>query len=406
MTTGDTWTNWSGNVVCAPRQTLAPPDEAGVVAAVRAAAADQTGVRAVGTGHSFVPLCATGDTLLTCDRLQGLVQTDPARQQATIRAGTKLHALGAPLHEAGLALANMGDIDRQSLAGAISTGTHGTGPTLGSIATAVVGLRLVLASGETLDCSATQHPEIFRIARVALGTLGIITRITMQLLPAYRLHERTWVAPFEGCLAELAARIAAHRHFEFFWDPVEDACAMKSLDPATATQRVAGDPAAPAPGQLSRYLNPERIDWSYRIFPSARDRRFNEMEFAVPAEHGPDCLRELRDLMRRKHPAVTWPIEYRTQRADDIPLSPAFGRETVTISLHQDSSLPYRAFFADAEAIFRNHRGRPHWGKIHGHTARELADIYPQWAQFQEVRQALDPAGIFLNPYLRELLLA
>jgi FAD/FMN-containing dehydrogenase len=174
------------------------------------------------------------------------------------------------------------------------------------------------------------------------------------------------------------------------------------LNPTAATALPAPPALPTAPAGLARYLAPERIDWSYRIFPSERTRRFNEMEFAVPAEHGPDCLRELRQLMRQRHPTVTWPIEYRTVRADDIPLSPACGRETVTISIHHAANLPYRAFFADAEAIFRNHHGRPHWGKLHGYTARDLRDGYPQWDTFLATRARLDPAGRFLNPYLRQ----
>ena len=406
MTTTVAWSNWSGSVRCEPRRLARPEDEAAIVALVAGLAGDRsTPLRPAGTGHSFVPLCATDGVLLSLDRLQGIIDVDPARQEATVWAGTELHGLGAPLLAAGLALENMGDIDRQSLAGAVGTGTHGTGRTLGSIATQVVGLRLVLASGETLDCSAEQEPEIFAAARLSLGALGVITRVTLRLLPAYRLHERTWAASFDECLEGLAALIEGNRHFEFFWSPREDACAMKALNPTTAS--ALDPPAAPpaAPGRLARYLGPERIDWSHRIFPSERTLRFNELEFAVPAANGPDCLRELRSLMQSRHPEVAWPIEYRTQRADDIPFSPAYGRETVTISLHQAHDRPHEAFFADAEAIFRNHRGRPHWGKMHRYDARDLRAAYPHWDQFGAARRRVDPDGRWLNPYLRRLML-
>jgi FAD/FMN-containing dehydrogenase len=298
----------------------------------------------------------------------------------------------------------MGDIDRQALAGAISTGTHGTGPTLGSISTQVVGLRLALASGELVDCSPTQAPELFKAAQVSLGALGIITQVTLRCLPAYRLHERTWVAGFDECMAQLDEFIANNRHFEFFWVPSEDVCAMKTLNPTTVETLVS--PNHPTvTGRLARYVREEKIDRSYRIFPSERNLKFNETEFAVPAANGPDCLREIRDLMQRHYPAVLWPIEYRTLAADDIPLSPAYGRATVTLSVHQAAELPYQPFFADVEAIFRNHQGRPHWGKIHTHTARELAAHYPAWAAFQTVRAEVDPAGLFLNEHLRTILL-
>jgi FAD/FMN-containing dehydrogenase len=341
---------------------------------------------------------------VTLDALHGVVEVDAERRRATILAGTKLHRLGPLLHAAGLAMANMGDIDRQSLGGAVGTGTHGTGPSLGSISTQVVGMRLATAGGDLLDCSAEREPEIFSAARVAMGALGIATRITLRLLPAYRLRERTWVEPFEECMAHLDELVAANRHFEFFWLPAADACAMKALNPTTAEIFTPPPPPPSPPGSLGRYTKPERIDWSYRVLPSERNVRFNEMEFAVPAERGPGCLREIRALMRTKHRDVTWAVEYRTLRTDDIPLGPAHGRETVTISIHQAAELPHAPFFADAEAIFRNHRGRPHWGKCHSHRARELRELYPQWDAFGAVRERIDPSGRFLNAYLREVL--
>jgi FAD/FMN-containing dehydrogenase len=396
------WANWSGSVTWTPQQQVMPRSEADLAAVVTAARRTRSNLRVAGSGHSFTPLCATTGTLVSLAGWQGVSATDATAGTATCWAGAALHQLGAPLLAAGLALENMGDIDRQALAGAIATGTHGTGRTLGNLSTQVVGLRLLLASGEFLDCSPAREPAIFHAARLALGLLGIITQVTLRVLPAYRLHERTWAASFDACLAQLPALVRDNRHCEFFWSPGDDACALKVLNPTAATALPAPPALPTAPAGLARYLAPERIDWSYRIFPSERTRRFNEMEFAVPAEHGPDCLRELRQLMRQRHPTVTWPIEYRTVRADDIPLSPACGRETVTISIHQAANLPYRAFFADAEAIFRNHYGRPHWGKLHGYTARDLRDGYPQWDTFLATRARLDPAGRFLNPYLRQ----
>jgi FAD/FMN-containing dehydrogenase len=221
------------------------------------------------------------------------------------------------------------------------------------------------------------------------------------------------VASFDECLAEMESHIQANRHFEFFWAPRHDACAMKALNPVDLqTQEQAETPIllgyekGEAPqGRLARYVRQAHIDRSYRIFPSERSLKFNEIEFAIPYEHGLACLCELRQLMQSRYPHVQWPIEYRTLAADDIPLSPAYGRASVAISLHQAAELPYQPFFADAEAIFRNHQGRPHWGKIHSHTAAELRRLYPQWPTFQAVRQQLDPKGLFLNPHLRHILL-
>jgi FAD/FMN-containing dehydrogenase len=301
-------------------------------------------------------------------------------------------------------MANMGDIDRQALAGAISTGTHGTGRSLGSISTQMVGLRLVTASGERLDLSAADEPDLFKAAQVSLGALGVITQVTLQLLPAYYLHEQTFALDFEDCLTQMDSLIETNRHFEFFWSPRDDACAVKRLNPTEAAPGIIAPPAAvPAGSRMARYLNPERVAPSYQIFPSERTIRFNEIEFAVPAANGPDCLREIRQLMQSKFSEVLWPLEYRTLKADEIDLSPAYGRASVTISAHQAAELPYQDFFAAVEAIFRNHHGRPHWGKIHSHSARELAGLYPQWDHFLAVRRQLDPPGRFLNPYLRTL---
>ena len=399
------WKNWAGNVTAAPQQIATPTSEAEAAGLVKEAAVAGRPVRVVGSGHSFQPLCATDGLLLSLDNLQGVVAADAADGVATVWAGTKLHALGAPLLAAGLALENMGDIDRQSVAGAVSTGTHGTGPTLGNLSSHLAALRLVTANGEVLDVDGADQPDLFKAAQVSLGSLGVITQATIRCLPAYRLHERTWAEPFADCMARLEERIAATRHFEFFWVPGEDVTACKALQPVESeTWQVSED----LPGlseRLRRYIGPERVDWSYRIFPSQRNNRFVEMEFAVPAADGPACMHAIRALMQERYPEVQWPVEYRTLAADDIWLSPAYGRQSVTISIHQAADLPYADFFRDAEAIFRSFAGRPHWGKLHSHSADDFARLYLRWEDFLAVRQKLDPEGRFLNPHLRCLFL-
>lgn len=395
------WRNWSGGVTAHPQRIAQPASEAELLALL---ASDAGPVRVAGSGHSFTPLCASNGTILSLERLTGLVSVDAEAGAATVWAGARIADLGEPLLAHGLGMANMGDIDRQALAGAVSTGTHGTGRTLGSISTQVVGLRIALADGSVLACSADREPDVFHAARVSLGAFGVLTQITLRVLPAYRLYQRTWPAPFEACVEQLPALVDATRHFEFFWSPADDLCAMKALDP---TDQPLGEIAPPIPstGRMPRYLTPERVDWSHRIFPSERTVLFNEMEYAVPEDAGPTCLRELRALMQTRHPDVYWPIEYRTLHADDIPLSPAYGRATVTISIHQAAELPHERFFADAEAIFRSFDGRPHWGKLHSQTAAELAGRYPEFDRFRAVRERLDPHGRFLNGHLRTLLL-
>ncbi len=387
----ESWSNWSGSVTCQPSDIATPEDEAAVVELVRRAADAGQHVRVAGSGHSFLPLCATGDVLVSLDALAGIESVDCDQCEATILAGTKLHALGEALWQHGLALVNQGDIDRQSLAGAISTGTHGTGRSLNSLSTQVVGLRIVTGKGELLDVSLDSDPDTMAAARVSLGALGVTTAVRMRLMPAYRLHERLWQEPIAECLGRLDERIAATRHFEFFWYSATDLAHAKALDPTDREPEEMAD----TPGG--------RIDRSYRVFPTSRENRFNEMEYSVPAEQGRECFAAIRDLMRTRHAQVAWPVEYRTLAADSIDLSTAQGRETVAISIHQAADLDHRSFFADAEAIFRTHGGRPHWAKMHSLSAAELAPLYPQWGHFQAIRRKLDPHGIFMNDHLKQL---
>ncbi|MFI5317428.1 MAG: D-arabinono-1,4-lactone oxidase [Myxococcota bacterium] len=385
------WTNFSGRVTCKPARLARPRDEAQLVDVVRSANAAAGGLRVAGTGHSFTPLCACDGTLVSLDDWQGVVSIDRERRQATVRAGTKLSGLGEPLLAAGLALRNMGDVDVQALAGAVSTGTHGTGPTLANLSSQVVGARLVLASGELLELSAEREPERLDAARVSLGLLGVFSTLRLQLVPAYRLHERIWRTGTEECLAELASDVAARRHYEFWWYPHKDYAERKAL----ALTDAAAESVAGRKG--------ERIDWSSRVLPSVRELRFNEMEYSVPAAAGAECFRAVRERMRSRWPDVVWPVEYRTLAADSAWLSTAHERDSVAISLHQDARLDCAEFFADCEGIFTEHGGRPHWGKLHTRRAPDLAGLYPQWARFQSLRRELDPRGLFANGYLREL---
>jgi FAD/FMN-containing dehydrogenase len=385
-----TFRNWSGSVAAEPEAILAPEDEAALVALVRRAGEESRGLRLCGSGHSQSPLVATDGWVVGLDALQGLVRVDAARRQATLRAGTKLHAAGALLHAHGLAMQNLGDVDVQALAGAVATGTHGTGPELGNVSSRVAGARLVLASGDVETWDEEDDAERLRAARVSVGLLGVMTELRLRCVPAFRLHERVVRMPVEECLAGLPERIAATRHFEFFWYPGRDFAEVKTLHP---TERTALDPPA-------KY---ERIGWSHEILPSVRELRFFEMEYALPAEAGEACFRALRERVRARHPDLEWPVEYRTVAADDAWLSPAHGRATVTLSVHQDGRLPFRELFADLEPILREHGGRPHWGKWHTMKGADLRPLYPRFDDFAALRREVDPHGRFLNDHLRAI---
>ena len=383
------WDNWAGNVTCAPRELLTPTREAEVVEAVARAGERGEAIRVAGAGHSFTPLVATDGLVLDLSALSGIARVEVAEQRAWVRAGTRLHDLGEALHEHGLAMQNLGDIDVQALGGAIGTGTHGTGRTLRNLSSRVLAMRVVGADGE-LRVVRADDPALAAL-RVSIGALGVATAFQLDLVPAYRLHERVRRMPLAEALEGLEEGIGSHRHFEFFWYPTLDRTEVKTLDP---TDR--------EPDPLEG-LRGERIDWSHRVLPSVRDQRFVEMEYSVPAAAGREVLDAVCARMRTHHPEVAWPVEYRTLRADDAWLSTAHGRETVTISLHQDVSLPWRDFFADLQPLFVEAGGRPHWGKWHDLGAEQLAGAYPRFDEFVALRDAWDPERRFGNPHLRHL---
>lgn len=387
----ETWTNWSGAISCRPASFETPRSEEEIVAAIRRAARDGIGVRVVGTGHSSSALCATDGMLVSLVEWTGIDALDATSGHVTVRAGTVLHDLGRGLFARGLALANLGDIDRQAVAGALATGTHGTGRALGNLASHVVAMRIAGADGSVVHFDA-RDPALAG-ARVSLGALGIVTHVILRTLPAYRLHERTRRIPLDEVIATFAERARAHRHYECFYFPRHDFAEAKAIDPTGA------EPASVAG------VEGERIGWSAEILPSVREQKFHEMEYAVPEEAGVACFTALATRIRARHPGVTWPLEIRTVAPDDAWLSPAHGRATCAISVHQDGRKPHEAVFADLEPIFWEHGGRPHWGKWHRCDAARLAPLYPRWSEFLALRARRDPEGRFLNAHLRSLLL-
>lgn len=429
-----TWTNWSGWVTASPEALETPESEQALARAVAAATGP---VRVAGSGHSFTRLCQTDGTLISLAGHSGIVSCDTGRAMATVKAGTSIRDLGPLLHEHGLGLVNQGDIDAQAIAGAVGTGTHGTGATLGCLSAAAAGFKLVTAGGEVLRCSADENADVFDAGRVSIGTLGVMSEITLQCRPAYVLKEQGGRMPASEVLGSLERLRDDNRHFEFFWFPFADEVLVKILnetdEPARPSKRlapgqessddrsfrIASEIARAVPfarGPLQRFLTrasgsrysgalaaPGRVRWSHEAFPSDRNVRFNEMEYAVPADKGPDCVQEVAEHMRTCGINFLFPIEFRYVAADDAWLSPFHGRASATIAVHQYHKQPYDRLFAGVEAIFRRYDGRPHWGKLHTRTAAELETVYPRWADFQAVRRRLDPQGKFLNPYLREL---
>jgi len=419
--------NWTGDLRWRPARIDRPATHEELVTAVRST---DLPIRALGAGHSFAPLGATDHQAIRMDRLSGLESVNREQEEATVLAGTRLRDLGPRLAEHGLALENQGDIDVQTIAGALSTATHGTGARLGGMASQVVGLTLVTATGDTLVLTRDRDGPRFLAAAVSLGCLGLISRVRLKVRPAYWLRDRRRTLPLEECLAQIEARGAAHRHFEFFWFPYSDVALTKTLD---IVEGVRGRPRAWLTDMLvdnlgfwlscqacralpgwTRALNrlcaravgdSEHVGPAHRVFPTPRHVRFHEIEYAVPAARGPDCLREIRAFIEDRRLPVSFPIEYRLVAADEPLLSPFHGRDSATISVTQFHPVAYGELFDGVEAVFRNHAGRPHWGKWHQARPSYLRRLYPHWDDFLRIRAEVDPAGRFLNPHLRAVLL-
>ncbi|MEV5318581.1 D-arabinono-1,4-lactone oxidase [Streptomyces sp. NPDC052687] len=427
-----TWRNWGGNVTARPAREVTPASVEELAAAVRAAAEDGLRVKAVGSGHSFTSIAATDGVLIRPPLLAGIRRIDRAAGTVTVEAGTPLKRLNVALAREGLSLTNMGDIMEQTVSGATSTGTHGTGRDSGSIAAQIKALELVTADGSVLTCSGTENPEIFAAARIGLGALGVVTALTFAVEPVFLLHAREEPMPLARVLAEFEQLWAENEHFEFYWFPHTGNTNTKrnnrSAGPEQPVSRVKGwfedeflsngvfqaanwvgraAPATiPAIARISSRALSARsyTDIPYKVFTSPRRVRFVEMEYAVPREAVVDVLRELKAMVDRSRLRISFPVEVRTAPADDIPLSTASGRDSAYVAVHMFRGTPYQRYFTAAERIFTAYEGRPHWGKLHTRDAEYLAGVYPRFAEFTALRDRLDPERRFQNDYLRRVL--
>ncbi|MCX8111627.1 MAG: FAD-binding protein [Bacteroidia bacterium] len=425
------YTNWGRTLRFSPYQLVYPKREEEIVQIVHAANEAKRSIRVVGAGHSWTPLIQTEGFLLSLDKMQGLLSLSPKEQLVTLWAGTRLYRVLPRLWRVGFSLANQGDIDRQSIAGAFSTGTHGTGRAFGVLATQVTHYRLINGTGEIQDVYPEESPELFRALQVSFGLLGVITQVTVRVQLRYYLRLVKRLERLEEILEKSQEYLERHRHFEFFWFPYSEVGLVKLTDVSevaggTSLWRrwmidavwenggfwVVNKLAQLFPGKspaICRFAGrsmtaEERVDKAYRIFASPRWVRFREMEYGVPAAVGPEVLREIRRWIQKHQPAVSFPIEYRYVRGDDIPLSPAYGGDRVFIAVHMYHRMPYETYFRGIEAIFQAYEGRPHWGKLHTASAEYLRRVYPELERFLHIQRASDPNGIFITPYLRSVL--
>lgn len=414
------WSNWSGSVVARPERVFAPRDETELASAVARSAK----VRAVGAGHSFMPLCETPGLLVSLADMAGELTVAADRATVWAPAGWSLKRLGAALWNHGLSLANQGDVDPQAVAGSFATGTHGTGRGIGSLSSFARAYRLMLADGSIVTCSAPERADLYQAQRLSLGMLGIALSIQIAVVPAYWLEERIEKRRFDAVAEEYDALADAHRHVEFWHFPHADDVILKVLDqvPACDPPRKASDMeevafrricnigrfVPPAVPMLQRMMmkapmRSRRSGPAHLIFPSARTVRFEEMEYEVPQADGMAALRDVVVWIRRKRLPVSFPFEYRQVAGDDIWLSPMNAGPVAAISMHQYAPMRWEKMFAGAEAMFRAAGGRPHWAKRHTLTRDDVDRLYPLAERFRAVRRAHDPDGKFLNTHLEGL---
>jgi len=428
-----TWQNWAGTASASPARRYWPRSTEEIADAITSAGRDGLTVRALGSGHSFTPAAVTSGAALDLSGWNGIVSADLASGLVSVRSGTAIRELNTALGALGLAMANLGDIDAQTISGAISTGTHGTGARLQGIAAQVAGLELVLADGSVVSCSATERPDLFAAARVSLGALGVLSTVTLQCVPAFTLAADERPMPLEEVIGRFDELAAGNDHFEFYWFPYGKNALVKR------NNRVAGQGAPAAMPGWRRFLEYEVMENaafgalcragravpaavkplnrlaaaslskrsysapSHEVFVTSRRVKFVESEYAVPVASLLDVLAELRAGVVRLTDSVMFPVEIRVAAADDIWLSTAYGRDSAYVAIHQYAGMPYQEYFKLFESIVGSAGGRPHWGKMHTRDAAYLAGAYPRFADFLAVRDSTDPSRLFANPYLQQV---
>jgi L-gulono-1,4-lactone dehydrogenase len=426
------WVNWAGDQSCRPARILRPRTREELAQGIAAAAAAGRKVRVAASGHSFTEAALTEGTMVRLEALSGVQDADRASGLVRVGGGTVIAELNEQLAGLDLAMENLGDIDRQTIAGAISTSTHGTGARLRSISAQVEGLELVLGDGSVRDLSATTDSELLRAARVGVGALGAISAVTLRCVPAFTLRRVDAPHPREEVLETFDARADAHEHFELFTFPYSDLALVLERNRTEESPAPRGRAAAylndvalenwalealAATGKAIPRLIPalSRVagrlasggrtsDRSDRVFANERRVRFTEMEYALPRQHGPEAARRVVEWVRSNRYPVFFPIEMRVSAGDDASLSPAHQRDTAYIAVHQYRGMEWRPYFEAVEAIMDDYNGRPHWGKRHFQTAKTLAERYPAWKEFQQARDTLDPQRTFANEYTDRVL--
>lgn len=404
------WSNWGGNQTATPAYTVRPRTEEEALNTVRYAIREGLPVRAVGAGHSFTPLVHTGGVLMDLSALTGISGTDSSRGRARALGGTAISAFGDALWEQGLGLYNQGDIDKQSISGAIATGTHGSGINLGCFSSALRWVRLINGHGEIVEIGEDQLREL-RAAQVALGTLGIFLEVELEVADRYHLQEEITYPTWEETVSTWDRDIAENRHYSFLWCQGEESAGLYEL-PTPAGESMINRSYTKRYNAITlddeetgiSLTDGSRRDRSYRIYPGGFMIPFHELEYYVPAEQGRDAVETIQDLIRTVHTDQKYPMEVRWVKQDDAYLSPFYKRDTTVISVSGAPGTNYWPYLRDVDAALQPFEARAHWGKIHFMTRERLEHLYPELDTFLAVRREFDPNGVFLNDHTRALL--
>ncbi len=425
-----TWTNWAGNQSSRPQWVNEPAGESDVADIVARASKSKRTVKAVGAGHSFTATALTNGHLLNMKHLNKIIHVDREKNQVTVEAGIHISELNEQLFEIGYAMPNLGDIAYQTISGAIATSTHGTGSKITGIAGQVAAMRLVNGQGEIVDINSQQNSELLDVVRVGVGALGIVTQVTLNVVPAFRLRAVEGAQKLDALIENLDELVDTNEHFEFFWiphtrwaltkrnnrttDPVHIPSRAKQWYSKTFLENYAFG-AVCALGRIRPNLIPrlatalpssgqtEIVDESYRIFASERLVKFVEMEYAIPRQYCGEALQRIRSMIDEKGHKVSFPVEVRFTAKDDIALSTASGRDSAYIAVHMYKGMAYESYFRDVANIMSDYEGRPHWGKMHFLTQNELSKLYPKWNEFLSTRDQLDPSRTFANAYTEQV---
>jgi FAD/FMN-containing dehydrogenase len=398
------WTNWVGNQSFSPHAIIEVDSETAVQHHVSQAAVQGYGVRTYGTGHSFTPIIETDGVLLNLDRLNGVLHIDSEKRLVTALPKTSVGDFGDLLWERGLALANQGDIDTQAIAGAIATATHGSGRKLTNFSASLVGARIVDGLGQIVEITRESMPAELAALQTSIGLLGIMTQLTIQVVPAYELHSRNEVLSFAEMMERFVEYMDRYRSFSFFWCPTDKSAELYGLSGAKADDCALRLFQLPAPDvDRARLPLNERIDRSYRVFPMVYEPNFHEMEYFLPLEQAQEILPEMRKLMLRWLPLSIYPLEIRNVAADEAWLSPNYQRDNLVVSISGQPGTDYWDYLRACDSLFAEFKGRPHWGKLHFMTADRLERLFPRYHDFVIMRRRFDPKGTYLNKHTRAL---